>query len=205
MLTIPYRKVSMDKIDDKNGSTKYLSDKELRALLEQPSLRSLSGLRNRCIVQLMAESGLRIGEALALKPKDISLEDKRVEVLRGKGNKPRTCYWRTDELTIFLERWKERRPPEAATLFCIIKGARRGQALSSHSVRCTFSSYAEAAGLDSSEVTPHTLRHTFGTDLLRRCHNIRVVQKALGHAWVTTTQRYTHVDDDEVAQAVRGF
>ncbi|MBU0494382.1 MAG: tyrosine-type recombinase/integrase [Chloroflexi bacterium] len=195
----------MDTNTDKNGSTRYLSDKELRALLEQPSLRSLTGLRNRCTMQLMAESGLRIGEALALKPKDISLGDKRVEVLRGKGNKPRTCYWRTDELTIFLERWKERRPSEAATLFCTIKGAHKCQALAPHSFRCTFRSYAEAAGLNPSEVTPHTLRHTFGTDLLRRCHNIRVVQKALGHAWVTTTQLYTHVDEDEVAHAIRGY
>jgi site-specific recombinase XerD len=60
MLTIPYRKVGMGTKTDKNGSTRYLSEAELRALLEQPSLRSFTGLPKRCIMQLMAESGLRI-------------------------------------------------------------------------------------------------------------------------------------------------
>ena len=78
---------------------------------EAPSLRSLTGLRNRCIMGIMYEAGLRISEALALKPRDVSLEDKRVEVLRGKGHRARTVYYRSDDLALLIERWKARRPP----------------------------------------------------------------------------------------------
>ena len=69
-----------------NGHIRFLEPAEVQAILEAPSLRSLTGLRNRCIMGIMYEAGLRISEALALKPRDVSLEDKRVEVLRGKGH-----------------------------------------------------------------------------------------------------------------------
>lgn len=204
MLTIPYEGVAMDE-NRKQEKIRYLKADELDRLLEQPSLRSRTGLRNRCLMQLMAESGLRISEALALKPRDVSLEEKRVDVLRGKGHKPRTTYWRTDELTILIERWKLLRLDGGETLFCNVKGQRRGGALTPHAFRDTFRTYVSKAGLDPLAVTPHTLRHTFATNTLRREKNLRVVQEALGHAWVSTTQIYTHIEPEEISQAIRGY
>ncbi len=71
-----------------NGNIRFLEPAEVQAILEAPSLRSLTGLRNRCIMGIMYEAGLRISEALALKPRDVSLEDKRVEVLRWADTVP---------------------------------------------------------------------------------------------------------------------
>jgi integrase/recombinase XerD len=204
MLTIPYRRVGMDENGNHN-KIRYLKLDELDRLLEAPALRSRTGLRNRCIMQLMTESGLRISEALSLKPRDISLEDKRVDVLRGKGHKPRTTYWRTDELSILIERWKLLRLDGGETLFCNVKGQDRGGQLSPHAFRKTFRAYVQRAGLDPGAVTPHTLRHTFATNTLRREKNLRVVQVALGHAWVSTTQIYTHVEPEDVSKAIRGY
>lgn len=151
---------------------------------------------------LMYEAGLRIGEALALKPRDVVIEEKRVEVLRGKGSKPRTVYFRTDELGILIERWKEMRP-ESAYLFATVRSAiGKGDYLDPRGFRITFKSYVKKAGLDPDRVTPHVLRHTCATEMLRRGVNIRIIQEALGHAWVATTQIYTHVVNEDVRRAM---
>ena len=70
----------------------FLEPEEVQALLEVPNMKSLIGLRNRCLMSLMVECGLRISEALELKPRDINIGDRRVEALRGKGGRPRTLY-----------------------------------------------------------------------------------------------------------------
>ena len=184
-----------------NGAVRFLEPAEVQDLLEAPSLRSLTGLRNRCLMGLMYEAGLRVGEALALKPRDVVLEEKRIEVLRGKGHSPRTVYWRSDELSILLERWKRRRPP-GDYLFPVIKGAGKGSYLSPWAFRKTFRGYVEKAGLDPETVTPHVLRHTCATELLRRGVNLRVIQEALGHRQVSTTQIYTHVVNEDVRRAM---
>ena len=184
-----------------NGQIRFLEAAEVQAILESPSLRSLTGLRNRCLMGLMYEAGLRIREALALKPRDVVLEEKRVEVLRGKGHSPRTVYYRSDELSILLERWKERRPP-GDYLFPVVKGAGKGGHLSPWAFRRTFRGYVERAGLDPGTVTPHVLRHTCATELLRRGVNLRVIQEALGHKNISTTQIYTHVVNEDVRRAM---
>ena len=184
-----------------NGQIRFLEPAEVAAILEAPSLRSLTGLRNRCIMGIMYEAGLRISEALALKPRDVSLEDKRVEVLRGKGHRARTVYYRSDDLGLLLERWKARRPP-GDYLFPVVKGANKGGHLSPWAFRRTFRGYVIRAGLDPGTVTPHVLRHTCATELLRRGVNLRVIQEALGHKNVSTTQIYTHVVNEDVRRAM---
>lgn len=165
--------------------------------MEIPSLRSETGLRNRCIMGLMYESGLRIAEALALKPRDVVLEEKRVEVLRGKGHKPRTVYFRSNDLLVLIEKWKRERLA-SEFLFCTVKGPNKGEALSPWAFRNTFRSYVTRAGMDPLAVTPHVLRHTYTTEKGRRGDPIRAIQKSLGHAWVNTTQLYVHVTDEDV-------
>jgi integrase/recombinase XerD len=170
--------------------------------MEIPSLRSETGLRNRCIMGLMYEAGLRVGEALALKPRDVVIEEKRVEVLRGKGSKPRTVYFRSDDLGILLERWKEIRPASEYLFSTVRSATGKGEQLDPRGFRITFKSYVKKAGLDPNRVTPHVLRHTCATEMLRRGVNIRIIQEALGHAWVATTQIYTHVVNEDVRRAM---
>jgi site-specific recombinase XerD len=76
--------------------------------------------------------------------------------------------------------------------------------LDSRGFRITFKKYVEKAGLDPGRVTPHVLRHTCATEMMRRGVNLRVIQEALGHAWVSTTQIYTHVVSEDVKRAMQG-
>lgn len=180
---------------------KFLEPGEVQRLMEAPNLRSQTGLRNRCILGLLYESGLRIGEALALKPRDVVIAEKRVQVLRGKGSKARTVYFRSDELALLLERWKQVRPT-SDFLFCTIRNKNKGAQLSPRSFRFTFNKYVAEVGLPP-WTTPHVLRHTMATEMMRRGVSLRVVQESLGHANISTTQIYTHVTDVDIRTAMR--
>jgi len=116
----------------------------------------------------------------------------------------RTVYFRTDELGILIARWKEMRP-KSEYLFPTIRSADgKGDMLEPRGFRITFKKYVERAGLDPGQVTPHVLRHTCATEMMRRGVNLRVIQEALGHAWVSTTQIYTHVFNEDVKRAMQG-
>jgi integrase/recombinase XerD len=178
----------------------FLEPLEVQALLEAPNTRSATGLRNRCIMGLMYEAGLRVSEVLALKPRDVNIRERRVEVLRGKGAKSRTAFFRSVALSELLERWKEMQP-ESEYLFCNIRAADRGGKVAARNIQRAVAGYAQAAGIPG-KVTPHTLRHTAATEMMRRGVNLRVVQEALGHEWISTTQIYTHVVNNDVRRAM---
>ena len=184
------------------NNVRFLEASEVQRLMETPSLKSLTGLRNRCMMGLMYEAGLRTDEVMSLKPRDVVLEEKRVEVLRGKGHKSRTVYFRSDELAMLLERWKRERP-RGEYLFPTVRSAEgKGDKIDSRGFRITFKRYVDRAGLDPQNVTPHVLRHTCATEMMRRGVNLRVIQEALGHKNIATTQIYTHVVNDDVRRAM---
>ena len=84
----------------------FLEPYEVEALMNAPNTKSVIGLRNRCIMGLMHEAGLRVSEVLSLKLRDVNLREQRVEILRGKGSKPRTVYFKSQTLAELLEmRW----------------------------------------------------------------------------------------------------
>ncbi len=177
---------------------KVLSLDEQRALLARFNTRYLSSLRNLVLVQLMLRCGLRCGEAIALKPEHIDLQTCRLIVREGKGKKDRTL-WFDDDLRDLIEHWLLRRP-SSEWLLC----TRHGTQMSSRYAREMIKRKAIAARIpEASRVTPHSLRHSFATDLLRRERNILLVQRALGHASVVTTQVYTHLADAELEDALR--
>lgn len=177
---------------------KVLTSEEQRALVAQPNPRYVSGLRNRCIVRVGLEAGLRAGELAALKPEHLDMRTCRLVVREGKGAKDRVL-WVTDDLRDLIGRWLERRPP-SLWLF----PTRDGGQINTRYLRTMIKHYAVKAGIAEAErVTPHVLRHTFATDLLRETKNIRLVQKALGHSDVSTTMIYTHVFDEELEEALR--
>lgn len=183
---------------------RFLEPGEVESLLAIPNLRADTGLRNRCVMQLQWECGMRIAEVLDLRVRDIILGEKKVTIQRGKGGKTRVVYWRSDELACLLERWKKRRP-QSDYLFPTVRSQDgKGKRLEPRSYRSQFDRYVKAAGLPD-WVTSHVLRHSYSTDFLRRGGNIRVLQIILAHASLATTERYLHVTDSDVAVAMRGY
>jgi len=177
---------------------KVLTPDEQALLLRQFNKRYPSALRNLVAVQLMLYCGLRCGEVVAIRPEHVDLDTCRLLVRDGKGGKDRVV-WFSDDLRDLIVRWLER-CPRSAWLLC----TRHATQLSTRYLRELVKRKAVASGLaDGTRVTPHTLRHTFATDLLRETKNIRLTQKALGHASLTTTMIYTHVADEELERALR--
>jgi integrase len=175
-----------------------LSGAEQQSLLAKFDRRYPSGLRNLLAVRLMLECGLRCGEVVAIRPEHIDLDTCRLLVREGKGAKDRVV-WFSDDLRDLIVHWLERRPA-SDWLLC----TRHATQVNTRYLRELVKRKALAAGISEADrVTPHTLRHTFATDLFRRERNILLVQRALGHSSVMTTQVYMHLSDFEVERAMR--
>jgi len=212
-----------------SNAQEALTVEQLDALLDAVSTRGPSGERNLALLTLLADTGLRIGEALALETRDLVREAGQlteVKVRNGKGGKPANVAVGR-RAAVALARWLEAREELGigpGPVFCTISEGRRvhptadgkgfgdeltetklepGRAISPNYVRDLLKRVAEKAGIEE-RVTPHTLRHTFATHLLRETGNLKIVQQALRHSDVTTTARvYSHLTDNDVAEAVR--
>jgi site-specific recombinase XerD len=179
---------------------RVLTDDEAHRLVDVFNLRYDAGVKNRCLVRLMLEAGLRVSEAVSLRPAALDMQSCRLVVKDGKGGKDRVL-WISEDLRDLVGRWKACRP-ESTWLF----PTRTAKKTSPRSVRRTVKTYAhKAAIVNADEISPHTLRHTFATRLLRRTGNIRMVQKALGHSDLSTTMLYTHIVDDELEDAMKNM
>lgn len=173
-----------------------LNAAERKALLSAPNRKAPTGLRNYCMLLLYLNLGLRAGEAISLEVDSVDWQGGTVFV-RGKGGKERVL-WLSDSDLAELKRWRAVKPP-GNYLFCTLAGGR----LSDRYVREFVKRYARKKGITAKDVHPHTLRHTFATDLLKENSNIRLVQKALGHASINTTMIYTHIVDEELENALK--
>jgi len=179
---------------------KVLSDDERARFLSQFNRRYASPLRNLCMVRLMLDAGLRVGEVVALRPEHLDMMTCKLTVREGKGAKDRTL-WVSDEVRNLIGDWLVRRPI-SEWLFC----TRDGGQVDTRYLRAVVKRAARRAGVAEWEkVSPHTLRHTCATDLYRETKNIRLVQEVLGHSNLGTTMIYTHLVNGEVEQALRTF
>jgi len=179
-----------------------LTEEEQRALLAQPNPRYPTGERNRLLMKLMLDTGLRLAEATALEWKHVDLGIARLLVEQGKGARDRVL-WLGDSLIEALEQWRARQAVVCqmpAHVFTTLKGHQLKHRYVQEMVR----RYAKRAGIGK-RVSPHVLRHSLATDLYRQTGNIRLVQKALGHSDLSTTMIYTHVYDSEVKAALRSL
>lgn len=179
---------------------KVLTADEQDALLAQLNPRYQSPHRNLVMLRLMLATGLRAGEVVALRPEHLDMRTCRLIVREGKGARDRVL-WFSDDLRDEIGEWLERRP-ESPYLF----PTRDGGQLSTRYLRALVSRLAQRASIAESEkVSPHTLRHTFATDLYRETKSLRLVQNALGHASIATTEIYTHLVNGELEEALRSF
>lgn len=182
----------------------FLTVDETFALLEAPEVQDTYMYRDRAMLELLYSTGMRVSELVT---RDVADLDFVLEVLRvrGKGNKERLVpvgspaieavkAWLPQRLQLIRERAGRGRAVEQAALF--LNG--RGSRLSARSVERIVKAYGERAGI-SQMVTPHALRHSFATHLLEMGADLRSVQELLGHASLSTTQRYTHLTLDHLA------
>ncbi|MBU4056230.1 MAG: tyrosine-type recombinase/integrase [Proteobacteria bacterium] len=175
-----------------------LTDDERAALLEAPSTRYPTGLRNLCMLRVMLDAGLRVGELVNLEPRDINMTSGKLHVHQGKGGKDRVLWLGEDDIEL-IGRWLEVRP-RGKKLFTTLKGG----PLDTRYIRAMVERVAARAGINR-RIHPHLLRHSFATDLLRDTGRLDLVQKALGHSSIQTTSIYLHLVDGELESALKFF
>lgn len=175
---------------------------EQARLLEQFNLRYVTPERNKTMIALLLNTGLRLSEMTNLKWQDINLMTGQLKVVNGKGSKDRILYI-NDSVIEMLKNWRERQFKEWGKTNYVFT-SRNLKQLDGKAVRKMIKTYTDRAGI-SKDITTHSLRHTFASDLLRETSNIRLVQKALGHSDIGTTQIYTHIVDVELENAMKTF
>jgi integrase/recombinase XerC len=153
--------------------------------------------RDRAILELLYSSGLRLSELTDLDCGDVDMIDATVRVT-GKGNKDRIIPVGRKALEA-LTRWDQTRVQLAAAEESALFVSNRGTRISTRSVQARVSHWARKQGIDAN-VYPHLFRHSFATHLLESSHDLRGVQELLGHANISTTQVYTHLDFQHLAQ-----
>ncbi|MBQ8156170.1 tyrosine-type recombinase/integrase [Candidatus Saccharibacteria bacterium] len=177
----------------------FLHFDEVEDMLEQIDLSTESGLRDRAIIELLYSGGLRVSELTSLNRDSINLE-RREFMVRGKGSKDRPIFI-SQSCADRVRDYLDARTDSLPALF--LNNSRNLQAVDTsgdyrrmtpRSVERVVQKYARLAGI-TKHVSPHTLRHSFATDLLMNGADIRAVQSMLGHADISTTQIYTHVTD----------
>ncbi len=191
-------------------SVEFLSIEQVNRLLDSPKIDDITGLRDRTILETLFSTGLRVSELVALDKDHVDLKRKEFGV-RGKGNKLRVVFL-SNTAADFIRRYIEYRNDSFRPLFIRHNGQvdmrKKGEnmRLSARSVQNIVNKYARNSGLRNN-ISPHTLRHSFATDLLIAGADLRAVQEMLGHESIRTTQVYTHVTNrhlKEVHQAFHG-
>lgn len=174
---------------------KFLSVQEVDELLEQPNLGTLEGYRDKTMLETLYATGMRVSELVSVPVENVDLKMQYLIVM-GKGSKERMLPLGRTALK-YLERYLNvvrpqllhNKPDSCKELFVTSWGG----PLTRQRVNELLEGYAQSAGI-TKRVTPHMLRHSFATHLLNNGTDLRVVQELLGHADISTTQIYTHLD-----------
>lgn len=203
--------LSPDKVElPKQGSrsVSFLNPGQIERLLNSPKISNNAGLRDRTILETLFSTGLRVSELVSLNRDQVDLERKEFGV-KGKGNKLRVVFL-SDTAAQWIERYLRSRRDNFKPLFIRYSGRVDSQnsgermRLTARSIQNIVSKYGKRAGLPI-EATPHTLRHSFATDLLIGGADIRSVQEMLGHESIRTTQVYTHVTNRHLKEVHKAF
>ncbi len=191
-------------------SVEFLTREELDRLFGAVDLSSPRGLRDRAILEMLFSTGLRVSELVSLNCDQVDLERKEFMV-RGKGRKPRIVFL-SERCVEWLDRYLATRQDNWRPLFINTRRHRSDEDLDLHekkrlttvSIQNIVRRTARQAGIIK-KVTPHTLRHSFATNLLFRGADLRSVQDLLGHASITTTQIYTHLTNKKLREVHKKF
>ena len=179
----------------------YLTTEEVDRLEAAIDLTSAEGHRNRAIIEVFFSCGLRVSELVELKLSNLFLKERFMRVV-GKGNKERLVpisQRAVGELELWFDDRRQMRIKPGEDDYVFLN--RRGHHLTRTMILIMVKRLGEAAGIKKT-LSPHTLRHSFATALLRGGADLRVIQVLLGHADIATTEIYTHMDDESLRQAV---
>ena len=193
--------MAADKVElarTKRKQVTFLNEEELARLFAEPDTKTVSGTRDRAILELLFSSGLRVSELVSLDRDHVNLK-RREFMVRGKGQKDRPIFI-SPQAAQWVEDYLSKRQDNSKPLFVRYSGSKKVDnsgnfsRLTARSVQRIVARTALLAGI-TKKVTPHTLRHSFATDLLMNGADIRSVQAMLGHSNIATTQIYTHITD----------
>ncbi len=176
-----------------------ISRQQAAALLDQPFPKTAAGQRDHAIVEVLYGCGLRVSELCGLDLRRVMLDEQVLRVV-GKGNKERVVPivgTAAAALSDYLENWRpELVSPRVSTSAVFLNN--RGRRLSRQSVHSLVAKSGAVVGIDG--LHPHTLRHSFATHMLEGGADLRIVQELLGHADISTTQLYTHLDRTHIRE-----
>lgn len=195
-------KITLPKVARKQVTFLYVD--EVKRLIDQIDIGEEAGLRDRAIIEMLFSSGLRVSEIVDLNRDHVNTKRKEFMV-RGKGQKDRPIFLSqaaADWIERYLEARQDTLPPLFISYSKNIPPSTSGdyRRIQARSIQRMVSKYARLAGI-TKHVSPHTMRHSFATDLLMNGADLRSVQSMLGHSNISTTQIYTHVTDAHLKEA----
>ena len=212
--SLPAEKVKLPKLTDKDRQIKFLSYQQIEHLMSMPDLTDVAGLRDRAILEVLFSTGMRVSELTSLNLRQFDIRGilngkvKDMELsLAGKGGKVRTVYFSTRCIKYLADYLKLRQSDMFPPLFINYSrntGDKSERRLTARAVENLVKKYTVMASLPV-DATPHTLRHSYATDLLDQGADLRSVQELLGHSNVATTQIYTHVTNPRLRDVYKKF
>jgi len=200
--SLPPSKVKLAK-DRSEREIKFLKLDQLKKLLAAPNIQKVPGLRDRAILETLFSTGLRVSELARLSRDDLRFRNNTTDfelAIVGKGSKVRTVYFSERAVSALKDYIAKREDIDPAVFINYRPGASKSgddRRLSVKSIEEIVKKYVKIAGLPV-DATPHTLRHSFATDLLSQGVDLRLVQEFLGHKNIATTQIYTHVTNKQL-------
>lgn len=213
--TLAAEKIELGKMPERDVA--FLEPTDLERLLEAP-LKAVIGdvspnqerirFRDKAILEMLFSTGLRVSELAGLKIEDVNLERDEFSV-RGKGSKIRVVFF-SEQAKYWVGQYLKKRKDVSPFMFVSHDRAKRGRTnedvrgITPRSVERIVTRYARAAGI-TKKITPHSIRHTFATDLLMNGADLRSVQTLLGHSSITTTQIYTHITNQQLREVHKAF
>lgn len=180
----------------------FLDRDQMNRLLDSPDQTTKCGFRDRCVMETLYASGMRVSELCGLKIEDLDLQ-RGVAKVFGKGSKERLAPLHglmLEMLDLYISRWRPAFNPVCGLLFL----NRSGKGLSRQYIWKMIKKYAALCGLPA-DISPHTFRHSFATHLLEGGADLRSVQLLLGHASINATEIYTHVQAERLIKIHRQF
>jgi len=199
-------KIELPKKEDR--AIKFLTAEQIEKLLNQPSISTKNGLRDKAILETLFSTGLRVSELSALNRDQINLKTRELSVI-GKGRKARVVFI-SKRAVSWLGRYLVSRDDHYRPLFIRYSGkmgidvSDESMRLSVRSIQRVIEKYRKNAKIPI-KVTPHVLRHSFATDLLFHGADLRSVQELLGHKNIATTQIYTHITNKRLRETHEKF
>ncbi len=211
ILCLPPDKITLPRADKAEKTVKFLSLEQIEKLLSSANIDSPSGLRDRAILETLFSTGLRIAELTALNFEQFAnlknKEDLELGII-GKGGTPRTVYFSNRALS-WIKKYLAIRKSKDKALFINFRAKKddtniNSSRLTSRSMERIVKKYAILSGIPFF-TTPHTLRHSYATDLLTQGVDLRTIQEFLGHKSIMTTQIYTHVTNKRLRDIHKKF